>query len=645
MNIKRIIIIPIIFIIILSIVLTNFLISFEQKVFVEQSKKIEEKLISSKKDNIKHTINNIISILQQRSDNYIAMQKNLIQKRTNNAVKLINSIYQENAHLPQQQIFKKIKKYLEFLSFTDKSEYYFIYKMDGTCVYVPANRDLEGKNLINLQDIKGQYVIKNVIKIAKNGGGFNKWYYINPKNKKIEEKIGYVKFYKPLNIFIGTAIYESEITKNLKHSLSNFLNNFKTFDNGYIFAYNNKGVTIAHIKKDLIGKNRWNLKKKGIFLLQELIKKGEKKGGSFLEYVATINPKTNKPAQKISFVNEFKQLHWIIGTGFYTDELYDDIQKSQDKLKSSFEKEFQHIIISTILFTLILVIILWFILKKISLQLVDYQDQLKISNQNLQELNHNLENKVQEKVQELVKKDKQILEQSKMASMGEMIGNIAHQWRQPLSVISTSATGILLQKEYGMLTDERLEKSCKAINNNAQYLSNTIDDFKNFIKGNRKKQKFNFANTIDKFLHLMEGTIKNNHIDIILDIQDNLRIDGYENELTQCLINIFNNAKDALKEKDIKQKLIFITAKLEKDNIIITIKDNGGGISEDIIYKIFEPYFTTKHKSKGTGLGLNMTYNLIVNGMHGNIIANNQSYEYNGNQYKGAEFTITLPLQ
>ncbi|GGD50055.1 hypothetical protein GCM10012288_25100 [Malaciobacter pacificus] len=237
-----------------------------------------------------------------------------------------------------------------------------------------------------------------------------------------------------------------------------------------------------------------------------------------------------------------------------------------------------------------------------------------------------------------------IAEQSKLVAMGEMIGNIAHQWRQPLSVISTASTGLKLQKEYNTLTDEIFIRTCDSINDNAQYLSKTIDDFRNFIKGDRKVVEFKLADTIESFLHLVEGSIKSNDIEIIKDIDENIIINGYPNELVQCFINIFNNSKDAFKNKE-DDKLIFISTELKEDKVTIIFKDNAGGIRDDILPKVFEPYFTTKHQSQGTGLGLHMTYNLIVDGMNGTIEAHNINYKYNGKEYSGAEFKIILPLK
>ncbi len=130
-------------------------------------------------------------------------------------------------------------------------------------------------------------------------------------------------------------------------------------------------------------------------------------------------------------------------------------------------------------------------------------------------------------------------------------------------------------------------------------------------------------------------------------MQDEIKVNGYKNELTQCLINIFNNAKDILieKQKD-KNKFVFISTSIENnDNVVIKIRDNAGGIPQEILPKIFEPYFTTKHQAQGTGLGLHMTYNLIVDGMNGTVEANNIKYVHNDQEYVGAEFKITLPFK
>jgi len=253
------------------------------------------------------------------------------------------------------------------------------------------------------------------------------------------------------------------------------------------------------------------------------------------------------------------------------------------------------------------------------------------------------EHKKTEKI--LAEQHEKLIKSEKMASIGEMVGNIAHQWRQPLSVISIAATGMQMQKKHNLLDDNTFNKTCDAINDNAQYLSKTIDDFRNFIKGDTKSIQFNLKTDTASFLKLIDSSIKNSNLDVVLDLTENININGYPNELIQCFINIFNNAKDALLENnDEDNRYIFISQATINNNVIIKFKDNAGGISKSIIHKIFEPYFTTKHQSQGTGLGLHMTYNFIVDTMKGSIDVNNVAFEYNDKKHRGAEFTITLPI-
>ena len=242
-----------------------------------------------------------------------------------------------------------------------------------------------------------------------------------------------------------------------------------------------------------------------------------------------------------------------------------------------------------------------------------------------------------------ITKNKLFEEQSKLAAMGEMIGNIAHQWRQPLSVITTISSNIKLRSEYEQLEDYDIESDMNIIMQQAQYLSKTIDDFRNFIKNTKEAQKLSLKDTIEKTLSILHSAMINNSITIICDLKEDMNIEGYENELIQSFINIINNAKDAIKE-NVKndEKLIFINTIKEDSSLIITIKDNGGGIPDNIIHRIFEPYFTTKNKNVGTGIGLSMTYKMITERHNASIDVYNEEYTYNNKNYKGACFKITF---
>ncbi len=246
--------------------------------------------------------------------------------------------------------------------------------------------------------------------------------------------------------------------------------------------------------------------------------------------------------------------------------------------------------------------------------------------------------------QELQRKDKLFYEQSKIASLGELIENIAHQWRQPLSVISTAASGLIIEQEFGTLTDKRTKETCQIINSKAQYLSKTIEEFRDYLTGDIKEIEFNLVKNNKRFLQLIEAAIEENNISIVLDLQDDISITGYPNRLIECFINIFNNSKDALILNNNKDdRYIFISQKIIDDNIVIKFKDNAGGIKQKNLSKIFEPYFTTKHQAQGVGLSLNKTYNIIKN-LGGTIEVENIDFLYDDKSYTGAEFTINISL-
>ena len=245
-------------------------------------------------------------------------------------------------------------------------------------------------------------------------------------------------------------------------------------------------------------------------------------------------------------------------------------------------------------------------------------------------------------ITKLNEQDTLLIEQSKMASMGEMMESIAHQWRQPLSIISTSSSGIKMQKEFGMLTDEKLFLSCDNITESAQHLSDTIDDFRNFFHNDKIKKDFNIKDIYYKTINLLSSKFKNREIKIIENIDD-INMNGFGNELVQVFMNILNNARDELEIKDIK-RMIFVDIHKDSNSAIIKRKDNAGGIPQDILPQIFNSHFTTKQDKDGTGIGLYMTKKIIENSFSGIIEASNVNYNYDGKDYVGAEFTIALSI-
>ena len=246
--------------------------------------------------------------------------------------------------------------------------------------------------------------------------------------------------------------------------------------------------------------------------------------------------------------------------------------------------------------------------------------------------------------QALRESEQMMMQQSKMASMGEMLSNIAHQWRQPLSIISTVASGVRVKKQFSTLSDDELIKYMNDIGNSVQFLSKTIDDFRDFFKPDKQKVEFSAISVVDRSLKILDASFKNHNIEIIKKVQD-IKLIQLNGELMQVLINILNNAKDILRENEIENKVIEIQAYQKNNRAIFTIHDNAGGVPTNIEEHIFEPYFTTKHKSQGTGIGLYMSHQIITKHMEGFISVENTPITYKNKEYIGAKFILDIPLK
>jgi len=264
------------------------------------------------------------------------------------------------------------------------------------------------------------------------------------------------------------------------------------------------------------------------------------------------------------------------------------------------------------------------------------EEKVKKQTKELLDLNTNLEKRIKEEVDKSSRREKIMFQQSKLASMGEMIGNIAHQWRQPLNHLNIVL--YKMKKEFNK-DEKKFNKTYESAKDITKKMSNTIEDFSNFFKPDKKIEHFFVNEVIKQAYSIMKKTLKHEGIVITFDSEGDYKITGYPNEFSHVIVNIINNARDILRQKDGK-KLINIKAKFLHDEklhncICISVQDNAGGIDKKIINKIFEPYFTTKHQSSGTGIGLYMCKQIIENSMNGYISAENKN--------EGACFSIKVP--
>lgn len=237
-------------------------------------------------------------------------------------------------------------------------------------------------------------------------------------------------------------------------------------------------------------------------------------------------------------------------------------------------------------------------------------------------------------MEELREKERLLVQQSRQAAMGEMIGNIAHQWRQPLNSLGLYIQELPIVYEVGGFTKEYLDETVEKSMQLVFHMSQTIDDFRNFFKPNKEKTSFPLKESVYRTISLIEKSFSDRRIEIRCNVGDEIHIEGYFNEFSQVLLNIMNNAKDAFVDRSIEEPILHVEGLLQGKKAVITLTDNGGGVPEKILDNLFDPYFTTKGPV-GTGVGLFMSKVIVENSMNGKLSVRNT-----GN---GAEFRIEVP--
>ncbi len=339
------------------------------------------------------------------------------------------------------------------------------------------------------------------------------------------------------------------------------------------------------------------------------------KDGIFLPYIINSEGINKQNNFKIVFLQDV--MHW----------------------KITIQKAILQSLIALLILALVTTIIINYGFDIILKELDESNEKLKLSQSELEKLNKNLQIEVEEQIKLKLKKEREANEkerilahQSKLASMGEMIGNIAHQWRQPLTELSSILINLQLYFEKDKLTKEKFQTKAKEANEQIVFMSKTIDDFRNFFATRKKKEKYKISDIINRVHNLMDGSLKNNNIELDIEIKDDFEIFGFPNEIAQAFLNIVSNAKDVALERKIEDAKIEIKSFKQERKNIITVNDNAGGIKVFPIDKIFEPYFSTKHAKSGTGIGLYMTKIIIEKNNNGKIEIKNWE--------QGAVFTI-----
>ena len=590
---KLIIATPIFSILILAAILLYSSIKTQNEYFKEESKEFEKEYIQKQKFILQEEIQNIF--------NYIEYNKSLMIENIKSEIK--NDI---------KLLLKDSKKKATFnKSYKSVIEEYRRNKSDLIIYNLKNNTFIKNKDVFFNDNI-----FKKAITRVK-------------KEKELflfddETDLYYFEYNLSKNIIIIIKKDTYEKFDNLKYSIARWIEFTRFGNNNYFWIHTNTNKLVAHPyrKSDINKDDTYKKDLKGTLFIQKLVRLAiEKENGGYLKY-SWPKPNEIEGSKKIAFVKLYKEWNWIIGCGIYIDEIEKVLLNKKNALVQKNNRFIQLTIIIAFLLIIFISLLSILISQQINKTFQEYQEKVNRKELKLKDLNQNLHIKIDDAIQEVKEKDRAMLHQSRLARMGEMLNMISHQWRQPLSQLA----GIIMELETAIIFKKANEKfllnSTKDATKVIQFMSLTIEDFRNFFKPEKNKEKFYIYKACKDAVYLINDSLNNQNINLEFIVKNDRLITGYKREYSQVILNLLVNAKDALIINDIKSPSIKLTIDTEDNTSKVTVEDNAGGIPENLSDTIFEPYFSTK-SSQGTGLGLYMSKMIIEKNMQGKLTVQN----------------------
>jgi len=561
---------------------------------------------------------------KQLEYDYIKKQRILLIKEMDNVFKYIE--YQKSL------IFNNIKKDMQVEMKAFNQQVNKISTIDEYINVINQNKNENTEYII--YDYKNEKLIKNntpfeEYKRIKNHKNIHEFFMIRNHNTAY-----YIKN-KPKKELI--IIIKKDITtklNDLKKAISKWVGLKEVGSNNYFWIYSDTNELITQPpRKNKISKDNTNKININNHYMHKLVKLAVKsQNGNFFDFFYP-REKTRMNKKRFSYVRLYPEWGWTVSIGISVKEIEDIIVKKRKLLEEKVNKHVINILFIALFSIIFISSISILISKRINKTLHIYKEKVKKKEQDMSELNKSLHIKIEKALKEEKEKDRAMLHQSRLARMGEMLSMISHQWRQPLnklnSIMMELETKILFKKT----TDEFLVSCVDDATTTIQFMSSSMEDFKNFYAPSRDKESFYLSTACNAAINLMQDSLSNTSVKLDFIIKKDTKVYGYKREYSQVILNIILNAKDALLSNKINKKKITLIIERKDKLSLLTIKDNAGGVNEDIIDLIFDPYFSTK-KMQGTGLGLYMSKMIIEKNMQGKLSVRNDSF--------GAVFKILL---
>ena len=598
-------------------------------------------LIAERKTEVKALITDLVDNIEYQKDRVEANLKRDLSHDTAIAWNTANAIYQRyKDRLPEKEIKQLIITALMPMRFFNGRGYFWIHDTDYTLIAHPFRQGSIGNNDAELTDSQGQKIIRSFVQAAttNSDGGFVSYYWNKPgvdekyHQEKGQKKIAHLRLFKPFNWAIGIGEYVVDSDEQLQQEVVKQIAAIRPDSRGYVFAHTRDGICLNHIDKTNIGKNRWELVTgDGMKVIQELDRVGRQSGGGFMQYIATIDPETGKPAKKISYVHAIKDWGWVVGGGVYLADIEKKMLASRQDLTDQLINKFT----TTVLILLSVLAMAFLIgrklfqrfLNELNLFAVDSREDNAINTLDLAQFKikelHTIAHRTNVLLDENRLAQTKLNQAKRMESIGLMAGGVAHDLNNILAGI-VGYPELLLRT---LPADSQLRKSIEAIRDSGQRAAAVVTDLLTVARGAASIRETHEINSlIQEYLNSPEGLkLKSLYPDVTFSssltaVRSTVSCSPVH--VKKCVMNLVTNAAEAVTgagcvaiatENQVVDTVTSAHLDIPPgDYVVINVKDSGSGISSDDLMHIFEPFYSKKVLGRsGTGLGLSVVWNTM----------------------------------
>jgi len=596
-----IIIVPLVLVLSASFFITTFYLNKVTSYFESAKQRSLQEHLDMQKAQGEMWINQLNILFEYKNKSFEKDIKDELKKRVNRAYEVALFIYNKYKNKKSKKdIQQRIEDALKNMVFNNQQNHVFMMNTNGNSI-LNGKYSFEKKNILDFEDADGRSIIlEEIQKVGKHGEGFLRSRFLKDRSWQII----YVKSLGFNNLYIGSTVYEIQKKQELKDDFLDLIKKIPVDKADFTALYDNKkAIYLSPNMREVLGDD-------SLRTISENLSRDSK--------WSPVNVDGY-----IYYTKYYEPFDWHLIYGFNISKMNEEELAKYKALEAMLDDELDTIIKASAVIVFLIVLLSLLLSRRINAIFKEYQEEVAVREEALLELNQSLEARVEFQVNSHRQKDKMLIQQSKMADMGDMLSMIAHQWRQPLNQISYVLMNIESAFEYKELTKEYLEDKIKEGNTILEFMSTTIDDFKNYFKPDKEKEFVLVSDVVSSSAKFMKKSLELDGVELVLEQDGRELTHIYKNEFIQVVLNLIKNAKDALVQNKIYKPKIVISSTSKKESLIVKVCDNGGGIEEDIIEDIFKPYFSTKDEKQGTGLGLYMSKMIIEEHIGGRLSVNN----------------------